>query len=53
MRIVAVLSGSIVLEFPRWRRSALAVIDGEMRPLDRKVEIVCRAGELQVLAPAK
>jgi len=46
-------SGRVVLEFPRWRRSAVAVMDGEIRPLAPRVELVSRAGELLVLAPVK
>lgn len=44
--------GSVVLEFPRRHRGAKAVVDGELLPLDKRVEIVSRAGGLKVLAPS-
>ena len=40
------------LHFPRMPKRANAVMDGELLPLERDVEIVLHAGELKILAPA-
>jgi diacylglycerol kinase family enzyme len=42
----------LVLSFPRRKRSARAVIDGELIELESQVEIKVHPGALRVLAPA-
>ncbi|MBO6719183.1 MAG: diacylglycerol kinase family lipid kinase [Rhizobiaceae bacterium] len=41
------------LRFPRHRKSANMVLDGELLPLPREVDIRIHPGELKVLRPAK
>ena len=41
----------VLLHFPRLPKHARAVMDGELVPLERDVEIVLHAGELKILAP--
>ncbi len=43
-------ASEIVLQFPKLPKRANAVVDGELLPLAREVEIVLHAGELRVLA---
>jgi diacylglycerol kinase family enzyme len=42
----------VILSFPRRKSSAQAVIDGELVPLESRVEIVIHPGALKVLLPA-
>jgi diacylglycerol kinase family enzyme len=42
----------VILSFPRRKSSAQAVIDGELVPLESKVEVVVHPGALKVLLPA-
>ncbi len=44
--------GQVVLHFPRRKASARAVIDGELVPLDRTVDLRIHAGGLKVVLPA-
>lgn len=41
----------VTLSFPRRKKSAKAVIDGELIPLDQKVELKLHHGALQVIVP--
>ncbi len=42
----------LTLEFPKLRRNAKAVVDGELIPLEREVKIRIHPGELKVIRPA-
>lgn len=44
---------SAELEFPKLKRNATAVIDGELVPLERHCKIEIHPGELKVMAPGK
>jgi diacylglycerol kinase family enzyme len=41
----------VTLSFPRRKRSAKAVIDGELIPLDKRVELMVHRGALRVIVP--
>jgi diacylglycerol kinase family enzyme len=41
----------VTLSFPRRKRSANAVIDGELIPLDKRVELMVHRGALRVIVP--
>lgn len=50
--IRAETAGEVALDFPRRRRRARCVIDGELMPLPRSMTIRIHPGELKILAPA-
>ena len=45
-------AGEVELQFPRRKRSAHCVIDGELMPLPRSITIRTHPGELKILGPA-
>ena len=44
---------SVELEFPTKRKNAVALLDGELVPLERRVSIAMHPGVLRILAPNK
>jgi diacylglycerol kinase family enzyme len=41
----------VTLSFPRRKKSAKAVIDGELIPLEKRVELQLHSGALRVIVP--
>ncbi|MGE0845799.1 MAG: diacylglycerol kinase family protein [Flavobacteriaceae bacterium] len=50
---IAATARTVELEFPRLNRRSRAVIDGELVPLERRVELRIHPGGLNVLLPAE
>jgi diacylglycerol kinase family enzyme len=51
-RVVETATSEVTLTFPRLKKSAVAAIDGELIPLEKRVELRLEARGLKVFAPA-
>jgi diacylglycerol kinase family enzyme len=51
-RIVEAAASEVILTFPRLKKSAVAAIDGELVPLEARVELRLHPKGLKVFAPA-